>query len=184
MLCSACAKQVDDRSGFCSSCGTPAARGASRSKAKTVIVALGIVAVFGILSIGAIALVFAVPKLAVARTIAQEMAAILNIRTINTAQVQYFTQFDRYARSLSELAPPSKGAAGPSSADLIPADLAAGTKGGYTFTLHGSPKGYTLNANPVKYGSTGRRTFFSDESLVIRAHFGPEPATAASDEVK
>jgi type IV pilus assembly protein PilA len=182
MLCSACGRQVDDRSPFCSSCGVPAARGARRSVAKTVVTASGLVAV-GILCLGAIALA-QTPKLEVSRMIAQETAAILNIRTIHTAQVQYFTQFDRYARSLSELGPPSKGSAGPSSADLIPADLAAGTKSGYTFTLHGGPKGYTLNANPVKYGSTGRRTFFSDDSLVIRAHFGPEPATAASDEVK
>jgi type IV pilus assembly protein PilA len=146
-------------------------------------VALGIVAVFGILCIG-IALAFAAPKLAEARMNAQEMAAILNIRSINTAQVQYYTEFGRYARSLSELAPPSKGAAGPSAADLLPADLAAGTKGGYTFALHSSPTGYTLNANPVKYGSTGRRTFFSDESMAIRVHWGPEPATAASEEYK
>jgi len=179
MLCSACGKQIDGGSAFCSSCGVPAGRVAPRSKAKTVIIAVGIVAVFGILCIG-IALAFAIPmssqKLAVARMNAQEMAAILNIRSINTAQVQYYTQFDRYARSLSELAH--------SSADLLPADLATGTKGGYTFTLHSSPTGYTLNANPVKYGSTGRRTFFSDESLAIRQHWGPEPATAASDEYK
>jgi type IV pilus assembly protein PilA len=182
MLCSAYAKQVDDRSGFCSSCA-PAACGARRSVGKTAVTVLGIVAVFGILSIGAIALA-QTPKLAVSRMIAQETAGILSIRTIHTAQVQYFTQFDRYAGSLSELGPPSKGPVGPSSADLIPADLAAGTKGGYTFTLHSGPKGYTVNAIPVKYGSTGRRTFFSDDSMVIRAHWGPEPATAASDEVK
>ena len=178
MLCSACGKQVDDRSAFCSSCGVPAGRLAPRSKAKTVIIAVGIVAVFGILCIG-IALAFAIPmssqKLAVARMHALEMAAILNIRSINNAQVQYYTQFGRYARSLSEL--------GPSGAGLLPADSAAGTKGGYTFTLHSSPTGYTLNANPVKYGSTGRRTFFSDESLVIRANSGPGPATAASKEL-
>jgi type IV pilus assembly protein PilA len=147
-------------------------------------IALSIVAVFGILSSGTVMVVFAQSKLEVSRMIAQETAAIVNIRTVHTAQVQYFTQFDRYARSLSDLGPPSKGPAGPSSADLIPADLAAGTKGGYTFTLRGSPKSYTLNANPVKYGSTGRKTFFSDDSMVIRAHSGPEPATAASDEVK
>ena len=174
MLCSACGKQVDDRSAFCSSCGVRAGRLAPRSKAKTVIIAVGIVAVFGILCIG-IAFAFAEPKLAVARMHALEMAAILNIRSINNAQVQYYTQFGRYARSLSELAH--------SSADLLPADLATGTKGGYAFTLHSNPTGYTLNANPVKYGSTGRRTFFSDESMGIRANSGPQSATAASKEL-
>ena len=124
------------------------------------------------------------PNLAAADTRAQEMAAILNVRSINTAQVQYYTEFDRYAKSLAELGPPAAGKEGRASAGLIPADLASGTKGGYTFTLRGSSTGYTVNANPVKYVSTGSRTFFSDESMVIRANSGPEPATAASGEVK
>jgi hypothetical protein len=175
---------MDDSSAFCSSCGAPASGVVPRSKAKTVIFAVGVVAVFGILCIGTIVLVFAQPKLEESRMLAQELGAILNVRSINTAQVQYYLQFDHYASSLSELGPPSDGKAGPSSAGLIPADLATGNKGGYTYTLHGKAKGYTLNANPVKYGSTGRRTFFSDESQVIRARSGPEPATAESDEVK
>jgi len=44
--------------------------------------------------------------------IAQELGAILNVRAINTAQVQYYSLFDRYASSLSELGPPSDGKAG------------------------------------------------------------------------
>jgi hypothetical protein len=139
---------------------------------------------YGVLCSGVIVLAFAQSKLEESRMLAQELGAIVNVRSINTAQVQYYLQFDRYAISLSELGPPSDGKTGPSSAGLIPADLAAGTKGGYTYTLHGKAKGYTLNANPVKYGSTGRRTFFSDESQVIRARSGPEPATSESDEVK
>jgi len=140
---------------------------------------------YSILCSGIIVLAFAQSKLDESRMLAQELGAILNVRSINAAQVQYYLQFDRYATSLSELGPPpSDGKAGPSSAGLIPADLATGTKGGYTYTLHGKAKGYTLNANPVKYGSTGRRTFFSDESQVIRGRSGPEPATGESGEVK
>jgi type II secretory pathway pseudopilin PulG len=149
-----------------------------------VVIVVAVVAFFGILAIGGIVAAVVLPNLAGADTRAQEMAAILNVRSINTAQVQYYTEFGRYAKSLSELGPPSNGKEGPASAGLIPADLAAGTKGGYTFTLRGSSTGYAVNANPVKFGSTGSRTFFSDESMVIRAHSGPEPATAASDEVK
>jgi type IV pilus assembly protein PilA len=176
---------MDDSSAFCSSCGAPAARVAPRSEMNlVVIIVVAVVAVFGILAIGGVVAAVLLPNVVKASTRAQEMGAILNVRSINTAQVQYYTEFGRYAKSLSELGPPSNGKEGPASAGLIPADLASGTKGGYIFTLRASSTGYTVNANPVKYGSTGSRTFFSDESLVIRANSGPEPATAASGEVK
>jgi hypothetical protein len=34
------------------------------------------------------------------------------------------------------------------------------------------------------YNSTGRRSFFSDQTMVIRENWGPEPATANSKEIK
>jgi hypothetical protein len=37
---------------------------------------------------------------------------------------------------------------------------------------------------PKVYNSTGRRTFYSDQTLVIRENWGPEPATAQSPEIK
>src|SRR5258706_13268918 len=183
MLCSACGKQVDDRSPFCSSCGAPVARVASRSKNPIVIIIVAVVAVFGILIIGGIALALVTPNLGKARMSAEEMSAIHNVRTICGAQVQYYLVYNRYATSLSELGPPSDGKPGPSFADLLPADLAAGGTDRYTYTVKVSPTGFTVNANPVKFGTTGRRTFFSDESLVIRANPGPAPATAASKEL-
>jgi hypothetical protein len=73
---------------------------------------------------------------------------------------------------------------GPQAADLIPSDLASGIKGGYKITITGTPVGYTVLAIPVAYNNTGRRSFFSDQTLVIREHYGPEPATAESTEIK
>jgi hypothetical protein len=35
----------------------------------------------------------------------------------------------------------------------------------------------------VSFGSSGSRTFFSDQSMVIRQNFGAEPATANSKEM-
>jgi type II secretory pathway pseudopilin PulG len=148
-----------------------------------VIIVVVVVALFGVIAIGGIVAAVAIPNLVTKRIAIQEIDAIRCVRLINTAQVQYFTQYDRYAGSLSELGPPADGPAGPASADILPASLAAGVRSGYTYTLQRSPTGYTVNANPVKYGSTGRRTFFSDESMVIRANPGPEPATAASGEL-
>jgi len=126
----------------------------------------------------------AVPKLDKARMHTQEMAAIRQIGTIHTAQTQYFSQYGRHAQSLQELGPPASGQPGPSAADLIPGDLAKGSKSGYTFTLQGTQTGYVINANPSVYNSTGRRTFFSDQTLVIRENWGQEPATANDPEIK
>lgn len=126
----------------------------------------------------------ALPKLNRARMYAMETAAIRHIQTIHTAQTQYFSQFGKYAPSLTELGPPTSGQANAAASDLIPGDLASGEKGGYKFTLVGHPAGYTINANPTAYGSTGSRTFYSDQSLVIRENYGQEPATDKSKEVK
>jgi prepilin-type N-terminal cleavage/methylation domain-containing protein len=126
----------------------------------------------------------AVPKLDKARMYSQEMAAIRMISTVHTAETQYYSQYGRFAVNMAELGPPASGQPGPSAADLIPGDLASGTKSGYNFILVGGPNGYTLNVNPSVYNSTGRRSFFSDQTMVIRENWGPEPATANSKEIK
>src|SRR5262249_11317440 len=67
-------------------------------------------------------------------------------------------------------------------AGLIPRVLANGINTGYAFALAASPTGYTITAHPVVYGSSGRRTFYSDETTVIRHNWSQEPATKASIE--
>ena len=133
-----------------------------------------------ILIIGAIA----IPKLNTARMQAQEMAAISQIRTIHQGQTMYFSQFGKYAQTLQELGPPASGQPGPNGADLVPGDLAAGLKSGYNFQMLPSPTGYMVQANPVAYLSTGRRSFYSDNSLTVRENWGAEPATPTSKEIK
>jgi type IV pilus assembly protein PilA len=126
----------------------------------------------------------ALPKLNRARMYAQETACIKMIQTIHTAQTQYYSQFGKFAISLTELGPPVSGQANAAAADLIPGDLALGQKSGYKFVLAGNPSGYTINCTPDVYGSTGSRTFYSDQSLVIRENYGQEPATDKSKEIK
>ncbi len=99
----------------------------------------------------------ALPKLNRARMYASETAAIRHIQTIHTAQTQYFSQFGKYAETLLALGPPTSGQANVNAADLIPEELAKGEKGGYKFTMALHPQGYTVNANPTAYGSTGSR---------------------------
>jgi prepilin-type N-terminal cleavage/methylation domain-containing protein len=126
----------------------------------------------------------AVPKMNNQIMSAHEMAAIRQINTIHSMQVQYLSQYGRFAQNLTELGPPASGAASPASADLIPKDLADGKKTGYTFTLAGTPTGYAITAVPDTFGSSGRRTFFSDQSMVVHNNWTAEPATATSPEIK
>jgi prepilin-type N-terminal cleavage/methylation domain-containing protein len=127
----------------------------------------------------------AAPKLNQNRMHAQETAAVREIQTINTAQTQYYSQFGRYATNLAELGgPPSGGQEGPSAANLIPGELAKGQKSGYKYTLAGGPAGYTISAVPEVFGNTGRRTFFSDQTMVIHQNWSAEPANASSPELK
>jgi prepilin-type N-terminal cleavage/methylation domain-containing protein len=150
----------------------------SRRRGFSLIELLIVIAI--ILIIAAIA----VPRLNTALQSAHEMAAIRQITAVHQAETQYFSQFGKFAENLAQLGPPASGAAGPAAADLIPGDLAAGKKTGYIFTVAGSKEGYTVTAVPEAFNNTGRRTFFSDQTLVIRENWGAEPATAQSKEIK
>jgi len=138
-----------------------------------------------VIAIILIILAIALPRLGRARMYAQEMAAMKTITTIHTAQAQYFSQYGKFAGTLTELGPPASGAAGPAAADLIPGSLATTSEGsGYKYILAITPTGYSLNANPIAFGTTGGRTFFSDQSLTIHQHSGQEPASLSDPEVK
>jgi type IV pilus assembly protein PilA len=113
-----------------------------------------------------------------------EAAAVKAIQTIQTMQVQYNSQYGRFATSLTELGPPASGAANGTAADLIDSALASGEKGGYKFAMAGNQSGYAISAVPVAYGNTGGRTFYSDQTMAIRENDGPEPATASSKEMR
>ena len=136
-----------------------------------------------VIAIILIIITIAVPKYASTQRFMRETAAIRAVQTIHQMETQYQSQFGRYAASLTELGPPKSGAPGPAAADLIGEDLANGTKQGYKFTVTGVPGGYQIAAVPEVYGSSGNRTFYSDQTMVIREHYGPEPATAASNEI-
>jgi type IV pilus assembly protein PilA len=136
-----------------------------------------------VIAIILIIITIAVPKYNKTQMFMRETAAIKAIQTIHQMEVQYQSQYGRYATSLAELGPPASGAPSPAAADLIGNDLAQGEKQGYKFGLTGNQAGYAINATPVSFGSSGSRTFFSDQSMVIRQNFGAEPATANSKEM-
>jgi prepilin-type N-terminal cleavage/methylation domain-containing protein len=133
-----------------------------------------------VIAIILIIVTIAVPKLNNARMNASETAAIGALRAIHEAEVQYYSTYGKYAATLAELGPPTSGAPSPAASDLIQEDLASGTKGGYKFVIQAAPTGYTINANPVNFGSSGRRTFYSDTSMAVHQNFGQDPAGPSS----
>jgi prepilin-type N-terminal cleavage/methylation domain-containing protein len=127
----------------------------------------------------------AVPKMNQQMMAAREMAALRQITTIHQAQTQFYSQFGKYASTLAELGPPASGAAGPAAADLIPKNLAEGKNGGYVYTVAaGANGGYTVLVVPEQFGTSGRRSFFSDQSLQIHNSWTQEPANANSEMIK
>jgi type IV pilus assembly protein PilA len=114
----------------------------------------------------------------------RETAVIEEIKTINAGQAQYFAQFGGYASNLATLGPPATGKMSPDAAGLIPANLAGGVKSGYFFDLSATQDGYTISAVPQKFGNSGRRTFYSDQTLVIRNNWSSERATHDSPPIQ
>ena len=119
----------------------------------------------------------AIPNLLRARISANESSAVGSIRTINTSEVTYSTNYpqDGFTTTMANLgdAGASPCVASKTSACLIDAVLAAGTKSGYVFVLGGGTGGtpevtYTVTGSPVAIGQTGQRGWFSDQSGVIR----------------
>jgi prepilin-type N-terminal cleavage/methylation domain-containing protein len=115
----------------------------------------------------------AIPNYIHSRMVANEAAAVENMRTVTTAEVVYSTTYGLgYANQLVDLG----GAGGsPTTAGLIDDVLASGTKSGFTYLYapllpdaFGRPQAYTLNANPLNFGVTGQRYFFTDQSALIR----------------
>jgi prepilin-type N-terminal cleavage/methylation domain-containing protein len=137
-----------------------------------------------VIAIILIILAIAVPKLGSARMNASEMAVYKELQTINTMQTQYMSQFGKFAATLTELGPPTSGGPGPQAADLIPSSLSSGEKDGYIFTMTATPTGYTVNANPKVYNTTGRRTFYTDQNMTYHQNWSAEPANASSPEIK
>jgi prepilin-type N-terminal cleavage/methylation domain-containing protein len=103
----------------------------------------------------------------------QETATIQAIRALQSAQARFYSQNHRFAASLCEL-----------ETQGIPAELASGIRFCYRFRLDQTPSGYAIHAEPLKYAVGGKRTFYSDETMVLRQHEGPEPANADSEEAK
>jgi len=129
----------------------------------------------------------AIPNLLRARMAANESAAVSALRTLNTAEVTYNSTYPTvgYANTLVELGPSAAVpcAATSTTACLIDAVLAGGTKSGFVFSgaAAGGPPAvqYYWAGTPVTPQQTGTRSFCSYEDAVVR--YNPQPVAIASE---
>jgi len=146
----------------------------------------------------------AIPNLLRARMAANESSAAGSLRSINTADATFQTTYGHnFAPSLTALGGPvpAAGTVAPcTAADLIDQTLGQdpAVKSGYTFAYTGgaadpgdngangtpvcnSVLSYTITAIPLTVGGTGNRSFFTDETGVIRYDpTGAAPSVASS----
>jgi type IV pilus assembly protein PilA len=137
----------------------------------------------------------AIPNLLRSKMAANESSAVATLRVLNNAEVTYnMTYNSGYTGGLNVLGPPAVGQQ-PTylNSDLVDSNLsgheALGSdtgcvKSGYIFSYN--PQGafpavsyYSFNGDPLARGSSGQRSFFTDEPLVIRANATTQ--AAASD---
>lgn len=113
-----------------------------------------------------------------------EESCIGNLRSINVAEGTYWGGDPKkgFARSLKELGPKGEG--------LIVRALAIGRKDGYHFSFTpvsaetGKPiSRYTISARPIRRLVKDQRSFFTDETGVIRSTRENRAATAADPPV-
>lgn len=133
----------------------------------------------------------AIPNLLRARMAANESSAVGSVRTIVTAEVSYSSTWGQgFAVSITNLGGASGCAASAATSCFLDPLLSTAPfqKSGYTVSAAGlggagtvaSPDtGFVAAAVPITLGTTGQRTFCSEESGVIRfdAAGGGAPAT-------
>jgi type IV pilus assembly protein PilA len=155
---------------------------------------IGFAAIPVILIIAAVA----IPNLLRARMAANEATAVGSLRAINTAAISYSAAYPNgFPPSLDSLG--GSGAATCDHAELIDPMLASGQKSGYVFSYglvsqtrlapRVSPQaiqagcdqaggtGYAASADPISRGTTGERSFYTDQTGIIR--YDPNGAATA-----
>jgi hypothetical protein len=129
------------------------------------------------------------------REAANEASATATLRTLNKAETAYASTYKSgFTEGLNPLGPPDRGRPYRDRAGLVELQLSGrdgGTntsfvKNGYEFKYHAGARGvegittYSITADPTTRGSSGQRSFFTDQSAVIRAN-ATAPATATDD---
>jgi type IV pilus assembly protein PilA len=118
----------------------------------------------------------AIPNLVRNKIQANETAAVGALRALTESALLYSNTYGGFPHTLSDMGPGASGtSASSASADLIDSVLASGVKSGYRFAYvpgitdpSGNVLTYSITATPVAPGSSGQRSFFTDQSGTIR----------------
>jgi len=144
-----------------------------------------------VMAIIAVLMLIAIPTVGSLRKKANELSAQKSIQTLITAESMYSSDYPMsgFSCSLQALGgDPKSGAPSATAAQLIQPDLASGLKSGYIFNISNCTKinsggtdritGYSITAIPQTVGSTGDRTYCTDQSGIVK--FDPAGGTNCS----
>lgn len=118
----------------------------------------------------------AIPNLMRNKIQANETSAVQSLRALNESALLYSNSYGGFPHAIAELGPAVSGTqASSANADLIDSVLSSGVKAGYRFTYTpgtADPAGhvltYSIVATPVAPGSSGQRSFYTDQSGTLR----------------
>jgi len=103
-----------------------------------------------------------------------EFQVVRYLNALHTTQRDFFSRSHRFG-TLPETARVIE--------DQLPGYTVKATHDNYELNLELRSTGYSLRAIPKPHG-TGRRSFFIDETGIVRQSWGPEPASSVSEVLK
>jgi hypothetical protein len=117
-----------------------------------------------------------------------EKSALQALKDIASAVESYRKTYQRLPDSLANLGQPLHGTPNKDAGGFVDSDLANGIKNGYSFRFVivgasnlGAPAKFELSATPLRYGRTGRRSFFRDADGGLHAADRQGTVGSASD---
>jgi type IV pilus assembly protein PilA len=145
-----------------------------------------------VMSVILILMTLAIPAMQSVIRRGNETSAIASLKMLNEMENQYSSTYPQHGFACSLTALGGKLGSGtptPEAAQLIPDDLASGTKAGYTFTISNCQKttinnidqynSYQITAVPNSVGHSGNRGFCTDENAQI--HYDPKGGTNCTE---
>ena len=145
-----------------------------------------------VMSVILILMVMAIPAMQSVIRRGNETSALASMRMLNEMEGEYASNYPQHGFACTLPTLGGKVGSGPPSSDaaqLIPDDLASGTKAGYTFTITCGNKttgnsidqynSYAITAVPNSIGHSGNRGFCTDENAQI--HYDPKGGTNCTE---